>query len=162
MTHRYPFSIIHPAAYYGQRVAVYFNLHYHVFSLKERGKSGSLLSHAGVCQLTNAVFEVERKGRERAIKQSRKNVHAYVVGILESLSWDKLTDNAVCSLPPQADTRGLANATLSLIGLGYQRVTYNLHPDHPLFYCKDVMCYTQVIAAKSVILNNKVALALVE
>ncbi|WDD36003.1 hypothetical protein PQG02_31865 (plasmid) [Nostoc sp. UHCC 0926] len=152
MTHRYPFSIIHPTVYYGQRVAVYFNLHYHVFSLKKGGKSGSLLSHAGVCQLTNAVFEVERKGRERAIAQGRKNVHAYVVGILQSLEWDKLTDEAVRSLPPQA----------SLIGLGYQRVTYNLHPGHPLFYCKDVMPYTPVNTAKAVILNNKIALALVE
>ncbi|WP_373527434.1 hypothetical protein [Nostoc sp.] len=144
MTHRYPFSTIHPAAYYGQRVAVYFNLHYHVFSLKERGKSGLLLSHAGVCQLTDAVFEVERKGRERAIAQGRKNVHAYVVGILQSLGWEQLTDEAV----------------RSLIELGYQRVTYNLHPDHPLFYCKDMMTYTPVTAAKSVILNDKFALAL--
>lgn len=144
MTHRYPFSTIHPAAYYGQRVAVYFNLHYHVFSLKERGKSGLLLSHAGVCQLTDAVFEVERKGRERAIAQGRKNVHAYVVGILQSLEWEQLTNETV----------------RSLIELGYQRVTYNLHPDHPLFYCKDMMPYTPVTAAKSVILNDKVALAL--
>lgn len=146
MTHRYPFSTIYPAAYYGQRVAVYFNLHYHVFSLKSGGKSGSLLTHAGVCQLTNAVFEVERKGRERAIAQGRKNVHAYVIGILQSLGWDQLSDNAV----------------RSLIGLGYQRVTYNLHPGHPLFYCKDVMPYTPITTAKVVILNNKIALALVE
>jgi|GEM_PF-3372525 len=152
MTHRYPFSIIHPAAYYGQRVAAYFNLHYHVFSLKEGGKSGLLLSHAGVCQLTNAVFEVERKGRERAIRQGCKNVHAYVVGILQSLEWDQLSDNAVRSLPPQA----------SLIGLGYQRITYNLHPDHPQFYYKDVMAYTPITTAKAVILNDKIALALVE
>jgi hypothetical protein len=146
MTHRYPFSIIHPTDYYGQRVAVYFNLHYHVFSLKSGGKSGSLLSHAGVCTLTDAVFEVERKGRERAINQGRKNVHAYVVGILESLGWDRLSDNAV----------------RSLIDKGYQRVTYNLHPDHPQFYCKDVMSYTPISAAKTVILNDKIALALVE
>ncbi|MDZ8139059.1 MAG: hypothetical protein RM049_27895 [Nostoc sp. DedQUE04] len=146
MTHRYPFSTMHPAAYYGQRVGVYFNLHYHVFSLKSGGKSGSLLSHAGVCRLTDAVFEVERKGRERAIAQGRKNVHAYVIGILQSLEWDKLTDNAV----------------RSLIDKGYQQVTYNLHPDHPLFYCKDVMPYTPITTAKVVILNNKIALALVE
>lgn len=162
MTHRYPFSIIHPTAYYGQRVAVHFNLHYHVFSLKKAGKSGSLLTHAGVCRLTDAVFEVERKGRERAIAQGRKNVHAYVVGILESLEWDRLSDNAVRSLPPQADASGLANATLSLIGLGYQRITYNLHPDHPQFYYKDVIAYTPITTAKAVILNDKIALALVE
>ncbi|WP_392530145.1 hypothetical protein [Nostoc sp. C117] len=142
MTHRYPFSIIRPTVYYGQRVAVYFNLHYHVFSLKSGGKSGSLLTHAGVCQLTDAVFEVERKGRERAIAQGRKNVHAYAVGILQSLGWDQLSDNAV----------------RSLIGLGYQRVTYNLHPGHPLFYCKDVMPYTPITTAKAVILNNKMVL----
>ena len=144
MTHRYPFSIIHPATYYGQRVAAYFNLHYHIFSLKKGTKSGLVLSHAGVCQLTDAVFEVERKGRERAIAQGRKNVHAYVVGILQSLKWDHLTDEAV----------------RSLLHSGYQRVTYNLHPDHPQFYCKDVVCYTAVKAAKSVILTGNMALAL--
>ncbi|MBD2458834.1 hypothetical protein H6G80_32850 [Nostoc sp. FACHB-87] len=146
MTHRYPFSIIHPVAYYGQHVAVYFNLHYHVFSLKSGGKSGLLLTHAGVCILADAVFEVEPKGRERAIRQGRKNVHAYVVGILKLLSWDQLSDDAV----------------RSLIESGYQRVTYNLHPDHPQFYCKDVMTYTPVTAAKAVILNDKIALTLVE
>ena len=146
MSHRYPFSIIHPTAYYGQRVAVYFNLHYHVFSLKSGGKSGSLLTHTGVCRLTDAVFEVERKGRERAIAQGRKNVHAYVVGILQSLKWEQLTNEAV----------------RLLIDKGYQRMTYNLHPDHPQFYCKDVMHYTPISAAKAVILNDKIALALVE
>ncbi|ODG97139.1 hypothetical protein A4S05_01785 [Nostoc sp. KVJ20] len=100
----------------------------------------------GCVKLTNAVFEVERKGRERAIAQGRKNVHAYVVGILQFLQWEQLTNEAV----------------RSLIGLGYQRVTYNLHPDHPLFYCKDVMPYTPITTAKAVILNNKIALALVE
>jgi hypothetical protein len=144
MVHRYPFSTIHPTTYYGQRVAVYFNLHYHIFSLKSGGKSGSLLTHAGVCTLTNAVFEVQRKGRERAIAQGRKNVHAYVVGILQSLEWEPLTNETV----------------RSLLELGYQRVTYSLRPDQPLFYCKDSP-YTSIITAKAVILNDKIALALV-
>jgi hypothetical protein len=144
MAHRYPFSIIYPNAFYGQLVAVYYNLHYHVFSLKQGGKSGLLLSHAQTCELTNAVFDVEPKGRERAIKQGRKNVHAYVVGVLQVLSWDKLSDNDL----------------YSLFNMGYQKVTYNLHPNHPQFYYKEASSYTPVLSAQSVILTGNIALAL--
>lgn len=144
MAHRYPFSVVNPTEYYGRRVAVYYNLHYHVFSLKSGGKNGLLLSHAGSCKLINAAFEVERKGRERAIRQNRKNVHAYVVGTLQSLSWDSLTEEKV----------------RSQINRGYQRVTYNLHPNHPQFYYKDILRYTPVMVANSVIFTGDMALAL--
>ena len=144
MAHRYPFSVVNPTEYYGRRVAVYYNLHYHVFSLKNGGKNGLLLSHAGSCELVDSKFEVEILGRERAIRQGRKNVHAYVIGTLQSLSWDSLTEEKV----------------RSQINRGYQRVTYNLHPNHPQFYYKDILRYTPVTAAKSVIFTLDMALVL--
>lgn len=142
MAHRYPFSVINPTFYYGRRVAAYYNLHYYVFSIKEGGRNGLLLTHATMCELSDVTFEVEMKGRLRAVNQKRKNVHAYVVGVLNSVSWDVLSDK---------DLQELFNQ-------GYQRVTYNLDPEHPHFYYKDAAEYTPVMSAKSVILHDKVAL----
>jgi hypothetical protein len=140
MTHRYPFSAIHPSDYYGQCVAVYFNLHYKVFSIKE-SKNGNLISHAGVCSLTNVVFDVSPKGRERSIRECRRRVHAYAIGVLKYLSWDLLS-------PAQVE---------SLLETGWLRITYDLHPDHPEFYLKDCATYTPVKETKSILLSDKTA-----
>jgi len=144
MTHRYPFSAIHPSDHYGQCVAVYFNLHYKVFSIKE-SKNGNLISHAGVCSLTNAVFDVSPKGRERSIRECRRRVHAYAIGVLKYLSWDLLS-------PLQVE---------SLLETGWQQITYDLRSDHPEFYFKDYATYTPVKETKSVLLSGKKAFVLI-
>lgn len=144
MTHRYPFSAIHPSEHYGQYVAVYFNLHYKVFSIKE-SKNGNLISHAGVCSLTNAVFDASPKGRERSIRECRRRVHAYAIGVLKYLSWDLLS-------PAQVE---------ALLDTGWRRITYDLRPDHPEFYFKDCATYKPVKETKSVLLSGKTALALI-
>lgn len=143
MNHRYPFSAIHPSDHYGKCVAVYFNLHYKVFSIKE-GKSGNLLSHAGACMLTDAVFDVSPKGRERSIRECRRRVHAYAIGVLKDVSWDLLS-------PAQCE---------SLLESGWQRITYDLHPDHPEFYLKNYNRYIPVKETKHVIFSGKAAWAL--
>jgi hypothetical protein len=140
MTYRYPFSAIHPSDHYGQCVAVYFNLHYKVFSIKE-SKNGNLISHAGACLLSDAVFDISPKGRERSIREGRRRVHAYAIGVLKYLSWDLLSPAPV----------------ESLLETGWQQITYDLHPDHPEFYLKNYNCYVPVKQAKSVILSNKIA-----
>jgi hypothetical protein len=143
MAYRYPFSAIHPSDYYGQCVAVYFNLHYKVFSIKE-SKNGNLISHAGVCSLTNAVFDVSPKGRERSIRECRRRVHAYAIGVLKYLSWDLYS-------PVQVE---------SLLETGWQQITYDLRPDHPEFYFKDYATYRPVKETKSVLLSGKTAFVL--
>jgi len=145
MAHRYPFSVIYPSDYYGQRVAAYYNLAYKVFSLKEGGRHGLLLSHAGTCTLADTVFEVDAKGRKRAFKLGKRTVHAYVIGYIQHLSWDLLSDTEVKSL--------LEN--------GWKRVAYSFQPDRPEFYLKDCDRYTPVKTAKSVVLTGKTALALI-
>lgn len=146
MTHRYPFSVIHPSDHYGRRVATYFNLAYKVFSIKDGGKHRNLLTHAGACTMTDVVFDVDCKGRERAFKLGKRTVHAYAVGTLQHLGWDLLGDT-------QAN---------SLLKKGWQRVTYDLHPNHNEFYFKDCDRYVPVKEAKSVILSGKTAWVLVE
>ena len=72
------------------RVQVYYNLHKRCLSIRHRGK---VIKHAKSVILRDASFRVQPAGRERVLKQKRKNVHAYVAGELVEdqyggASWD--------------------------------------------------------------------------
>lgn len=64
------------------KVFVYFNLHKHVFSVKalEGEMKGRVIAHRAALNLTDAVFKVSEAGRQRVLREKRKNVHAGVVG----------------------------------------------------------------------------------
>jgi hypothetical protein len=68
----------------GLRVYVYYNLHQHVFSVKalEGPDRGKVIAHASSLTLSNCKFKVSEKGRQRVLKEKRKNVHAGIVGKL--------------------------------------------------------------------------------
>lgn len=59
-------------------VDVYYNLHHKVWSIKCR-KTGRVVAHANVVISDDPVqFVVRKSGRARAIREGRKNVHAFV------------------------------------------------------------------------------------
>lgn len=64
------------------RVFVYFNLHKKVFSVKalEGPRKGRVVAHLSELNLGNVTFKVSQAGRERVLREQRKNVHAGVVG----------------------------------------------------------------------------------
>jgi hypothetical protein len=64
------------------RVFVYFNLHRKCLSVKalEGERKGRVIAHADSVLLANATFKVSEAGRQRVIREQRKNVHAGVVG----------------------------------------------------------------------------------
>ena len=66
------------------KVKVYFNLHKKMFSVValEGDSRGRVIAHETEVKLTNATFKVSEAGRQRVIREQRKNVHAYVVGTL--------------------------------------------------------------------------------
>jgi len=66
----------------GQRVQVYYNLHKHMFSIKDK-RSGFVVAHAETVTLSDVKLIVRQAGRERVIKEKRKNVHAIIEGIYE-------------------------------------------------------------------------------
>ncbi len=66
------------------RVQVYYNLHKKCLSIRHKGK---VIEHAQEVTLTDARFHVQQAGRERVLKQKRKNVHAYVSGKLKESFW---------------------------------------------------------------------------
>lgn len=68
-------------------VEVYYNLHKHCLSVKHRGR---VLTYAGEITLRDAKFAVQESGRQRTIKEGRKNVHAFVRGHLVSYEFTSL------------------------------------------------------------------------
>jgi hypothetical protein len=57
---------------------VYRNLHTGLWSVKQ----GVIRFHTSEIVLTNAKFVVSEAGRQRVLREQRKNVHAYVVGYI--------------------------------------------------------------------------------
>lgn len=68
----------------GIKVAVYFNLHKDLFSVQSRHKDnyGKVLFHCENINLSNVKFVVREAGRDKVLKEKRKNVHAFCYGII--------------------------------------------------------------------------------
>ena len=66
------------------RVQVYYNLHKKCLSIRYKGK---VIEHAREVTLTDARFHVQPAGRERVLREKKKNVHAYVSGKLKESFW---------------------------------------------------------------------------
>lgn len=62
------------------RVFVYFNLNRKVFSVREYRGTRRVLFHTESIILQDCEFQVSQKGRERVLRERRKDVHAGVVG----------------------------------------------------------------------------------
>ena len=77
------------------KVRVYRNLHTGTLSLQTyiKGKGWRVKSHPKSIYLLNAVFKVSEAGRQRVLKQRRKNVHAYIYGDWESASSPKVWED---------------------------------------------------------------------
>lgn len=69
------------------RVFVYFNLHRKCLSVKalDGERKGRVIAHAKAVELVGVTFKVSEAGRQRVLREKRKNVHAGVVGMLTSL-----------------------------------------------------------------------------
>ncbi len=66
------------------RVFVYYNLHRHLWSIRamEGPQKGLVIAHSPTVLLQDACGKVSQKGRERVIREQRKNVHAGIIGTL--------------------------------------------------------------------------------
>lgn len=66
-----------------QRVKVYFNLHKKVWSVLHMTPKGwRLWKHMPCLVLRDVTWKVSEAGRQRVIREKRKNVHAFGVGVL--------------------------------------------------------------------------------
>lgn len=65
----------------GKRVFIYWNLHKNVWSIKCK-KTGLVLGHTKCVYLKDCKYKVSESGRQRVLKEKRKNVHAGVEGYI--------------------------------------------------------------------------------
>jgi len=63
------------------RVKVYYNLHKECLSVVDT-RTGRLYCHSHRIELKDAKFHVNENGRQKVLREKRKNVHAYVIGKL--------------------------------------------------------------------------------
>lgn len=67
----------------GKEVRIYRNLNNHRISVQVRqDKAWRVVGHITDCVLANVHFHISEKGRQRVIKESTKNVHAWASGKL--------------------------------------------------------------------------------
>lgn len=66
------------------KVFVYFNLHRKCWSIKalEGPRKGRVIAHSSEVLLQDCVFKVSEAGRQRVLRERKKNVHAGVVGTM--------------------------------------------------------------------------------
>ena len=64
------------------RVFVYYNLHKNLWSIKalEGDKKNLVIRHQRALTLEGVTFKVSEAGRQRVLREKRKNVHAGAVG----------------------------------------------------------------------------------
>lgn len=120
---------------------VYYNLHKHTFSLKSR-YTGRVTGYSNEVLMEDVKFKVSEAGRQRVLREKRKNVHAFVRGQL------------VCSFSPIDN--GIKKATSALdanaVELYGVEITYN-----PYKYSTFVIKSTEqpVYSARRVYLKDK-------
>ena len=68
----------------GLKVFCYYNLHRHTWSIKalEGAQKGLVVAHSDTVLLQGATGKVSQAGRNRVLRDKRKNVHAGIVGTL--------------------------------------------------------------------------------
>lgn len=64
-----------------KQIQVYYNFHKKLFSVQEKidGK-WKVVEHTKNVNIRNATFKVSEAGRQRVLKEKRKNVHAKIIG----------------------------------------------------------------------------------
>jgi hypothetical protein len=67
-----------------QRVEVYRNLHKNCYSVRALSgeNKGRVVNHVQAIILKDATFVVQPAGRDRVLREQRKNVHAFVRGTI--------------------------------------------------------------------------------
>jgi hypothetical protein len=79
---------------------VYFNLHRKCFSIKalEGPNKGRVVAHREDVLLFNGTFKVSEAGRQRVLRERKKNVHAGVVGEWDETGIDLTTIDRIHSI----------------------------------------------------------------
>lgn len=104
------------------KVRVYWNLHRGCWSVQD-ARTRRVLGTATQVLVRDARFTVSEAGRQRVLRERKKNVHAFVVGELEAAIWSETRD-FVEPMSWDVDRKG-NNAYRAEANAHGQTVTYN-------------------------------------
>lgn len=124
----------------GKWVECYRNLHKDCFSVRHKG---IVKVHAESLLLSEATFHVSQKGRERVLREQRKNVHAYVKGKLE-------VDSKIFQIIGEGSGDWLESL---LTYRGWAELTYSPY-HHVSFVLRGTTKHTRVNRAELVLLQG--------
>lgn len=84
-----------------KRVRVYFNLHRKQLSVQSKTDKGwRVWLHANKITLENVEFKVSEAGRQRVLREKKKNVHAFIEGDLVLDGIGKIEPRVLVSYNP--------------------------------------------------------------
>ena len=64
-----------------KQIRVYYNFHKKLFSVQEKVNGNwKVVEHTNEIFIRNATFKVSEAGRQRVLKEKKKNVHAFIIG----------------------------------------------------------------------------------
>ena len=78
------------------KVFVYFNLHKQCWSVRQNGR---VIAHLRKVSLINCKLKVSKAGRERVLRERKKNVHAGVQGTMVNWLDDSICDKVLTYNP---------------------------------------------------------------
>jgi len=82
------------------KVRVYYNLHKKLLSVQSKVKNGwRVISHESSVALRDVEFKVSEAGRQRVLREKRKNVHAFIEGTLAESDEEIKADTPVSYNP---------------------------------------------------------------
>ena len=84
-------------------VQVYFNLHKKCWSVRDK-KTRRVILHCDRIHLHDIRFKVSQKGRERVLREKRKNVHAFIEGYVGASMLDPERTTQVVYNPYKYDS----------------------------------------------------------
>lgn len=87
----------------GKKVFVYYNLHKHVWSIKDV-KTNKVIGYTDRIVLKDVEYKVSKAGRERVLREKMKNVHAGVKGIVVDMNLNAEDGVAITYNPYKYET----------------------------------------------------------
>lgn len=140
------------------RVDVYFNLHKKKLSIKAREdfqvgvtlvKTGRVFHHRKGIVLKDVSFVVSKAGRERVLREKKKNVHAYIRGDFDVDAGYAHAFSETGQLKEACDAKGEQIAS----GATLVRVTYNPYLYDSFVNAQDTFC--KIVGAEEVYVIGK-------
>ena len=106
----------------GQRVRVYRNLHKGCYSVQsyETGRGWRVEAHVHELTLSDVEFKVMETGRQKVLRERKKNVHAFVIGTVAVDRHTVFTDAWIVGYNPYK----------------YSSFVYLAHSDQPVYKAK--------------------------